>query len=55
MAVIMSKLMVKETNTTLLPDNTLSSLGKMALNFMANIYCIKVFTQSEIAAYLPDK
>lgn len=30
MAVIMSKLTVKETNTTLLPDKTLASLGKMA-------------------------
>ena len=47
--------MVKETNTTLLPDKTLASLGKIALNFMANIYCTKVFTQSEIAASLPDK
>ena len=55
LAVIMSKLMVKETNTTLLPDKTLASLGKMALNFLANIYCTKVFTQSEIAANLPDK
>jgi hypothetical protein len=55
MAVIMSKLMVKETNTPLLPDNTLSSLGKMALSFMTNIFCTKVLTQSEIAAHLPDK
>ena len=54
-AVIMSKLKFKETNTTLLPDKTLSSLGKMALIFMTNIYCTKVFTQSEIAANLPDK
>src|SRR5687767_15634389 len=54
-AVIMSKLMVKETNTTLLPDKTLASLGKMALNFMTNIICTNVFTQSEIAANLPDK
>lgn len=55
MAVIMSKLMVKETNTTLLPDKTLASLGKMALSFMTNIICTNVFTQSEIAADLPDK
>jgi hypothetical protein len=55
MAVIMSKLIVKETNTPLLPDNTLSSLGKMALSFMTNIFCTNVFTQSEIAANLPDK
>jgi hypothetical protein len=55
MAVIMSKLMVKETNTTLLPDKTLASLGKMALNLMNNIICTNVFTQSEIAANLPDK
>jgi hypothetical protein len=55
MAVIMSKLMVKETNTTLLPDKTLSSLGKMALNLMVTIVCSNVFTQSEIAANLPDK
>jgi hypothetical protein len=55
MAVIMSKLMVKETNTTLLPDKTLASLGKMALNLMTNIICTNVFTQSEIAANLPDK
>jgi hypothetical protein len=55
MAVIMSKLIVKETNTPLLPDNTLSSLGKMALNLMTNIFCTNVFTQSEIAANLPDK
>jgi len=54
-AVIMSKLKIKETNTTLLPDKTLSSLGKMALIFMTNIYCTKVFTQSEVAANLPDK
>ena len=54
-AVIMSKLKFKETNTTLLPDKTLSSLGKMALIFMTNIYCTKVFTQSEIAANLPNK
>jgi hypothetical protein len=55
MAVIMSKLKVKETNTTLIPDKTLSSLGKMALSFMTNIYCTKILTQSEIAANLPDK
>ena len=55
MALIMSKLMVKETNTPLLPDNTLSSLGKMALSFMSTIFCTKVLTQSEIAAHLPDK
>ena len=55
MALILSKLMVKETNTPLLPDNTLSSLGKMALSFMTNIICTNVFTQSEIAAHLPDK
>jgi hypothetical protein len=55
MAVIMSKLIVKETNTPLLPDNTLSSLGKMALSLMTNIICTNVFTQSEIAANLPDK
>jgi hypothetical protein len=55
MAVIMSKLMVKETNTTLLPDKTLASLGKMALSFMTNIIFTNVFIQSEIAAHLPDK
>ena len=55
MAQIMSKLKVNETNSTLIPDKTLASLGKMALNFLANIYCTKVFTQSEIAANLPDK
>ncbi len=55
MAVIMSKIMVKETNTTLLPDKTLASLGKMALSFMTNIFCIMVLIQSEIAAHLPDK
>jgi hypothetical protein len=55
MAVIMSKLMVKETNKPLLPDKTLASLGKMALNLMTSIICTNVFTHSEIAAYLPDK
>ena len=55
MAVIMSKLIVKETNTPLLPDNTLSSLGKMALSLMTTIICTHVFIQSEIAAHLPDK
>jgi hypothetical protein len=55
MAVIMSKIMVKETNTTLLPDKTLASLGKMALSFMTSIFCTKVLTQSAIAADLPDK
>jgi hypothetical protein len=40
MAVIMSKIMVKETNTTFLPDKTLASLGKMALSFMTKIFCI---------------
>jgi hypothetical protein len=54
-AVIMNKLMVKGTNTPLLPDKTLASLGKMALNFMTHIFCTKVLTKSEIAAYLPDK
>ena len=54
-AVIMSKLKVKETNTTLIPDKTLSSLGKMALSFLTNIFCTEVLTQSEIAAHLPDK
>ena len=43
MAVIMSKLKVNEANSTLIPDKTLSALGKMALNFMANIYCTNVF------------
>ena len=37
MAQIMSKLKVNETNSTLIPDKTLASLGKMALNFLA--YC----------------
>jgi hypothetical protein len=55
MALILSKLMVKETNTPLLPDKTLASLGKMALSFMTNIFCTKVLSQSEIAAHLPDK
>jgi hypothetical protein len=55
MAVIMSKLIVKESNTPLLPDNTLSSLGKMALSFMTNIFCIMVLMQSELAGQLPDK
>ena len=49
-AVIMSKLIVKETNTTLLPDSSLSSLGKMALSFMSDIFCTEILTQSEIAA-----
>ena len=40
-AVIMSKIKVKEPNTTLIPDSTLSSLGKMALNFMTNIFLYK--------------
>jgi hypothetical protein len=47
--------MIKGTNTPLLPDKTLSSLGKMALNFLTSIICTKVLTQSEIAADLPDK
>jgi len=55
MAKIMSKLKVNETNSMLIPDKTLSTFGKMALSFTANIYCTKVFTQSEIAANLPDK
>jgi hypothetical protein len=54
-AVIMSKLMVKETNTTLLPDKTLLSLGKMAFSFITNIFCTIVLLQSEIPANLPDK
>ena len=55
MAVIMSKLMVKEINITRLPDKTLASLGRMELSFMTNIYSTKVFTLSEIAANLSDK
>jgi hypothetical protein len=55
MALILSKLMVNETKTPLLPDNTLSSLGKMVLSFITNIFCTQVLTQSEIAAHLPDK
>jgi hypothetical protein len=47
--------MIKGTNTPLLPDKTLSSLGKMALSFLTSIICTNVFTQSEIAADLPDK
>ena len=54
-AVVMSKLRVKETNTPLLPDKTLASLGKMALYFMTNIFCAEVLSQSEIAAHFPDK
>src|SRR5688500_20101951 len=54
MAVIMSKLIVKQSNTPLLPDNTLSSLGKMALSFMTNIFCIMVLIQSELVDQLPD-
>ena len=42
MAVIMSKLKVNEANSTLIPDKTLSALGKMALNlwpiFIALMY-----------------
>ncbi len=34
MAVIMSKLRIKEANSTLISDKTLASLGKMALSFI---------------------
>ena len=39
----------------LLPDNTLNSLGKMALGIMTNITLTQVFIQSELAKTLPDK
>lgn len=39
----------------LIPDNTLNSLGKMALGVMTNITLTKVLIQSELAKTLPDK
>jgi hypothetical protein len=52
-AAIMSKLMVKENNTPLLPDKTLASLGKMALNFMTNIFCTKYFPSQKLRPICP--
>ncbi len=39
----------------LLPDNTLNSLGKMALGFMTSVTMTQVLIQSEQAKTLPDK
>ena len=39
----------------LLPDNTLNSLGKMALGVMTNIILTQLLVQSELAKTLPDK
>ncbi len=39
----------------LLPDNTLNSLGKMALGVMTSITLTRILIQSELAKTLPDK
>lgn len=53
LASLLSKIEINDKK--LLPDNTLNSLGKMALGVMTNITLTQVFIQSELAKTLPDK
>ena len=46
---------IKINDKKLLPDNTLNSLGKMALGFMTSVTMTQVLIQSELAKTLPDK
>ena len=50
---MLSKIEINDNK--LLPDNTLNSLGKMALGVMTNITLTQVLIQSELAKTLPDK
>jgi len=53
LASLLSKIEINDKK--LLPDNTLNSLGKMALGVMTNITLTQVLIQSELAKKLPDK
>ena len=53
LASLLSKIEINDNK--LLPDNTLNSLGKMALGVMTNITLTQVLIQSELAKTLPDK
>ena len=53
LASLLSKIEINDKK--LLPDNTLNSLGKMALGFMTSITMTQVLIQSELAKTLPDK
>jgi hypothetical protein len=50
---LLSKIEINDNK--LLPDNTLNSLGKMALGVMTNITLIQVLIQSELTKTLSDK
>jgi hypothetical protein len=53
LASLLSKIDINDKK--LLPDNTLNSLGKMALGFMTSVTMTQVLIQSEQAKTLPDK
>jgi hypothetical protein len=54
LASVMSKIQV-ENDKKLLPNNTLASLGKMALGMLTHVFLSQVLVQSELAKTLPDK
>jgi hypothetical protein len=53
LASLLSKIEIN--GNKLLPDNTLNSLGKMALGVMTSITLTRILIQSELAKTLPDK
>ena len=56
LASLMSKITpANDGKGKLLPDKTLSSLGKMALGMLTHVSLTQVFVQSELARTLPDK
>jgi type III secretory pathway component EscR len=56
LASLLSKMQVNnDSKLKLLPDKSMSSLAKMALGMLTNVYLTQVLIQSEVAKSLPDK
>ena len=53
-ASLMSKIEAQDSHK-ILPDKTLTSLGKMALGMLTHVFLTQVLVQSELDRTLPDK
>jgi hypothetical protein len=55
LASLLSKINLPKTSIKLLPDNSLSALGRMGLGMVTQVYLTGLFIESELAKNLPDK
>jgi hypothetical protein len=55
LASLLSKVQLPDSPVKLIPDKTLSSLGRMGLGMVTHVYLTQVLIQSELAKTLPDK